>query len=87
MVPFHSIKSGPGVNQRSYVCQVTGTVYSYNKGSSTDGVDEKAVAFAALTAGQTARITELRNGGYLQTKDLSQYTLEELRAAQAESVA
>lgn len=87
MVPFHSIQSGPGENQRQYICQVTGTAYSYAKGSSTDGVDEKAVAFASLTAGQTARITELRNGGYLQTKDVSLYTLEELRAAQAQSVA
>ena len=62
-VPFHSVQSGPGVNQRSFVDQVTGTAYPYTKGSSTDGVDEKAVAFAALTAGQTSRITTLRNGG------------------------
>jgi hypothetical protein len=83
-VPYYSIQSGPAENQRSYKCQVTGTVYPYAKGSSTDGVDEKAVALAALTAGQTARITTLRNGGYLQTKE--HYTLEELRAAQAESL-
>lgn len=87
MVPFHSVQRGPGENQRSYVDQVTGTAYPYTKGSSTDGVDEKAVAFAALTAGQTSRITTLRNGGYLQTRPLETYTLEELRAAQAKSLA
>lgn len=87
MVPFHSVQRGPGENQRSYVDQVTGTAYPYTKGSSTDGVDEKAVAFAALTAGQTSRITTLRNGSFLPTKPLEQYTLAELKTAQLASLA
>lgn len=86
-VPFHSVQSGPGVNQRSFVDQVTGTAYAYNKGSSTDGTDEKAVAFAALTAGQTSRITTLIGGGFLKTRPLAEYTLEELKAAQVASLA
>ncbi len=87
MVPFHTTQSGPGVNQRAFVDQVTGTAYPYTKGSSTDGTDEKAVAYAALTAGQTSHITALIGGGFLKTRQLSEYTLQELRAAQAESLA
>lgn len=85
-VPYYSIRSGPGEMQRSYVDQLTGQTYPYSKGSSTND-NSKAVAFAALTAGQSARIVSLRSGGFLQTKGLDEYTIEELRAAQAKSVA
>lgn len=85
-VPFHSVQSGPGVNQRSFVDQVTGTAYPYTKGSSTND-NNRAAAFAALTAGQTSRITALRNAGHLPTKPLEQYTLAELKTAQLASEA
>ena len=87
MFPFYSIESGPGENQRSYKCQVTGTLYSYEKGSSTDGADEKAVAMAALRAGQAARVTALRGSGHLANKPLETYELRELIAAEAAAAA
>lgn len=86
--PFHSVTRDVGDgSKRAYKDLLTGTLYPYKKSSSTDGVDEKAVAFASLTAAQSTVINNLVSGGHLPSKPIAKVTLEEARAAYAHSLA
>jgi hypothetical protein len=86
--PFHSVvRSLTDGTKRAYKDLLTGTEYPYKKSSSTDGTDEKAVAFASLTAAQSTVINNLVNSGHLPSKPVAKYTVEECRAAYARSIA
>jgi hypothetical protein len=82
-----STHSGPSNQQRTYRSQVSGAnipTAVFTHGNETERVAAQAIADAAIAT----EVAALVSGGHVRAKQLlSQYSLEELRAAYQRSIA